>query len=183
MNKKISTRMLCEGAIMVAAAQLLGYLKLYRLPQGGSVTLVMLPIFLFSFRWGWKSGVLAGFTLGLLQLMFDGAYTWGWQSVFGDYLLAYAALGLAGLFGKVRGGYVLGMTAGFLARFACHFYTGAVIWAEYMPEVMYGIKMTGAGVYSLVYNASYLVPSFALCVMVALLVKKPLDRLPAADKG
>ena len=52
-----SVRALCEGAIMVALAQILAYLKLYELPQGGSITLAMVPIFFFAVRWGWKKGL------------------------------------------------------------------------------------------------------------------------------
>ena len=42
--------MLCEGALMVAAAELLGYLKLFQMPQGGSVSLMMLPITMYAYR-------------------------------------------------------------------------------------------------------------------------------------
>ena len=54
-RSKLTLRYLCEGAIMIALAQILGYLKLYELPQGGSITLSMLPIFLFCSRWGFGS--------------------------------------------------------------------------------------------------------------------------------
>ena len=74
-----ATRMLCEGAIMVALAQILSYIKLMELPNGGSLTPAMFPILLFGLRWGLKDGLLAGFVFGLLQLIFDGAYAWGWQ--------------------------------------------------------------------------------------------------------
>ena len=45
-------RALCEGAIFIALAQVLSYLKLFELPQGGSITIEMLPIFLYCARWG-----------------------------------------------------------------------------------------------------------------------------------
>ena len=64
-------RALCEGAIMVAAATALSYLKFFELPQGGSVGIGMLPIFLYCVRWGLKDGLLASFAYGLLQLIFD----------------------------------------------------------------------------------------------------------------
>lgn len=91
-------RALCEGAIMVALAQALSYLKFMELPNGGSLTLAMFPIVFFSLRWGLGQGLLAGFVFGLLQLIFDGAYAWGWQSMLLDYLVAFTPLGLAGLF-------------------------------------------------------------------------------------
>ena len=58
-----SVRALCEGAIMVALAQILAYLKLYELPQGGSITLAMVPIFFFAVRWGWKKGLGCAFLI------------------------------------------------------------------------------------------------------------------------
>ena len=78
-------RALCEGAVMVALAQILGYLKLYELPQGGSITLSMLPIFFFAVRWGLKDGLLCSFVFGILQLLLDGGFAIGWQSMLGDY--------------------------------------------------------------------------------------------------
>ena len=92
-RRKNTTRMLCEGAIMVALAQILSYIKLMELPNGGSLTPAMFPILLFALRWGLKDGLLAGFVFGLLQLIFDGAYAWGWQSMLLDYLVAFTPLG------------------------------------------------------------------------------------------
>lgn len=74
-HKKL--RALCEGAIMVALATALSYLKLLELPQGGSVCIGMLPIFLYSARWGVGPAFLTSFAYGLLQLLLDGAYAWG----------------------------------------------------------------------------------------------------------
>ena len=84
----LSVRMLCEAAVMVALAQILSYLKLMELPNGGSLTPAMFPIILFAVRWGTAPGLMAGFVFGLLQLIFDGAYAWGWQSMLLDYLAA-----------------------------------------------------------------------------------------------
>ncbi len=89
---------LCEGAIMVALAQVLSYLKLYEFPQGGSITIGMFPIFLYCARWGFGPGMLASVAYSLLQLFLDGAYAWGWQSMLGDYIIAFSVLGVAGLF-------------------------------------------------------------------------------------
>lgn len=71
-NRKL--QMLCEGAILVALAQILSMLKLWEMPWGGSITLGMLPIFLFAVRWGTRWGLVAGFAYGLLQVMFDGGF-------------------------------------------------------------------------------------------------------------
>ena len=71
MKKK--TKMLCEAAILVALAQVLSYIKLMELPNGGSLTPAMFPIILFAIRWGVGPGLMSGFCFGLLQLIFDGA--------------------------------------------------------------------------------------------------------------
>lgn len=81
-------------------------LKLFTLPNGGSVDLAMIPIFIFALRWGVGWGLLEGFLFGLLQMLIDGAVAWGWQSLLLDYLVAFTPLGLAGLFrGKGKGIY------------------------------------------------------------------------------
>ena len=81
-NKKSKShlyiRALCEGALMVALAQILSFIKLFpNLPNGGSITFAMFPICLYAVRWGLGSGLLSGLVFGLLQLIFDGAYAWG----------------------------------------------------------------------------------------------------------
>ena len=58
-KRKMTLRCLCEGALLLALAQVLGYLKLWELPNGGSVTLSMLPIFLFCVRWGFGRACLS----------------------------------------------------------------------------------------------------------------------------
>ena len=105
-HKKL--RALCEGAIMVALATALSYLKLLELPQGGSVCIGMLPIFLYSARWGVGPAFLTSFAYGLLQLLLDGAYAWGPTSMLLDYLLAFGVLGVAGFFHGKKGGIFIG---------------------------------------------------------------------------
>ena len=76
-------RALCEGAIFIALAQVLSYLKLYELPQGGSITIEMLPIFLYCARWGFGPGMLASFAYSILQALLSSTYAWTWQSLNG----------------------------------------------------------------------------------------------------
>lgn len=171
MKGRNTTRALSEGALMIALAQALGYLKLFELPQGGSVTLAMLPVVFFAVRFGLRPGLLAGFTFGLLQLALDGAYAWGWQSIVGDYLLAFIPLGLGGLFQGRKLGLFWGILAGATGRFLVHFVVGATVWAEYMPDTY-----TSPWVYSLVYNGSYMAASTILCLLVALLLFRPLKK-------
>ena len=170
-NSHLKLRALCEAAVFVALAQILGYIKLFSLPTGGSITLGMLPIFICCARWGFGPGMLAAFSYSVLQLLLDGAFAWGWQSIIGDYILAYTVLGLAGLF---KGKLIAGIVVGGAARYAVAWVVGATIWGEYMPDSFFGMTMTSPWLYSALYNASYLLPCIVLCILVSLLLKKPL---------
>lgn len=172
----LSLRALCEGAVFVALAQIVGYLKLFSLPNGGSITVAMLPMFIYCTRWGFGPGCLAAFSLGLLQVLLDGAYAWGWQSILGDYLLAYGALSVSGLFHRQKRGFFTGIAAGSLARFLIAWVVGAVVWGEYMPDSFFGMTMTSPWFYSAIYNGSYICLSMLLCFAVGFLLWKPLGR-------
>ena len=172
----ITLRALCEGAVFVALAQVVGYLKLFELPNGGSITLNMLPIFIYCARWGFGPGMLASFALGLLQLLLDGAYAWGWQSMLGDYLIAYSALGIAGAFHGKKSGFFLGTVVGSLSRFLVAWVVGAVVWGEYMPDRFFGMTMTNPWFYSATYNGSYLMLNMVLCLLVGALLWRRLGR-------
>ena len=169
-------RALTEGAVFVAAAQVLGYLKLYELPQGGSIVIAMFPIFFYCVRWGFLPGMLASAVYSVLQLTLDGAYAWGWQSIIGDYLLAFTVLGVAGAFHRKKYGIFWGTIVGSMARFLVHYVTGATVWAEYMPEEFFGMTMTSPWIYSALYNGSYMIPNMILCLILAALVFKPLGK-------
>lgn len=171
-----TVRRLCEGALLVAVAQVLGFIKLWEMPWGGSICLSMMPIFLFACRWGVGSGLLAGFVLGVLQFMFDGGFALGWQSILGDYLVAFTVLGLAGLFARKPWGVFAGTVAGSAARFLVHYVVGATIWAEYMPEEFFGMTMTTPWFYSLLYNGFYMLIDMVLCLVIFAVAYKPLRK-------
>ncbi len=175
-NTHLALRALCEGAIMVALAQILGYLKLYELPQGGSITVAMLPIFVYCARWGFGPGILASVVFSVLQLVFDGAYAYSWQAMLGDYLIAFSVLGAAGLFHKLRHGFFIGTVVGCALRFICHYVTGAIVWGEYMPEEFFGMTMTSPWFYSLLYNGSYMLIDMLLILIIGGLAWKSLGR-------
>ncbi|MCQ4807158.1 energy-coupled thiamine transporter ThiT [Intestinimonas massiliensis] len=170
------TRMLCEGAIMVALAQILSYIKIMELPNGGSLTPAMFPILLFAVRWGLKDGLLAGFVFGLLQLIFDGAYALGWQSMLLDYLVAFPPLGLAGLFKGKKWGIFAGTVLGCLGRFIVHFISGITIYRIYAPTEILGTVFDEPNLYSLVYNGSYMLPNTILALAIAGLLYAPLKK-------
>ena len=175
-KSKITLRALCEGAIFVALAQVLGYIKLFELPQGGSVGIGMLPIFIYCARWGFGPGMLASFAYSVLQLLLDGAYAWGWQSIIGDYILAFTVLGFAGLFHKQKYGFFICSAVGSAARFIVHYLTGVLVWGEYMPETFFGMTMTTPWFYSALYNGSYMALDLVMCLLIGWLLWKPLGK-------
>ena len=175
-------RALTEGAIMVALAFVLSFVKLYELPNGGSLTPAMFPILFFSLRWGLGRGLTAGFVFGLLQLIFDGAYAWGWQSMILDYLLAFAPLGLAGLFKGKAWGIFPGTVIGCIGRFAVHYISGVTIYRIIEPTAIPGLgTFDNAAVYSLVYNGSYMIPNMLLALLLAGVLYVPLKRYYAGQ--
>ena len=174
--KRTPVRALTEGAIMVALATALSYLKLFELPQGGSVCIGMLPIFLYCARWGWKDGFLASFAYGLLQLIFDGAYAWGPWSMLLDYLLAFAVLGVAGFFWKMKGGIFAGTVVGCMLRFIVHFISGITIYKIYEPVELFNQIYTNPYLYSAAYNGSYVAIDMVLCLVIFAVLYKPLKK-------
>ena len=175
-KSNLTLRALTEGAIFVAAAQVLSMLKLWEMPWGGSVTLAMIPLFVYAVRWGLGPGLLAGFVFGVLQFTFDGGFAIGWQSILGDYLVAFTVLGLAGLCHGKKNGIFTGTIIGSLARFLVHYVVGATVWAEYMPEEFFGMTMHTPWFYSLLYNLAYMLPNIAICLLVFALLNKPLGK-------
>ena len=178
MNTKshLRLRMLCEGALMVALAQILSYLKLAEAPNCGSITFAMFPILFFAVRWGLGSGLMAGFVFGLLQLIFDGAYAWGWQSMLLDYLLAFTPLGLAGLFKGKPWGIFAGTVVGCAGRFLVHYISGVTIYKILVPTAFMNWTFTSPSFYSIVYNGSYMLPNTVIALAIAALLYRPMKR-------
>ena len=174
--KKNALRALTEGGIMVAAATALSYLKLFELPQGGSVCIGMLPIFLYCVRWGLKDGLLCSLAYGILQLIFDGAYAWGWTSMLLDYVVAFSVLGFAGLFARQKYGVFVGTVVGCLLRFIVHFISGVTIYRIYEPVELFNTTFANPYLYSAAYNGSYVAIDMALCLVIFALLYKPMKK-------
>ena len=179
----LRVRALCEGAIMIALAQILSFIKLFpNLPNGGSITFAMFPICLYAVRWGLGSGLLSGLVFGLLQLIFDGAYAWGWQSMLLDYLVAFTPLGLAGIFKGKTWGIFPGIAVGCIGRFIVHYISGVTIYRIVAPTEVPGIGVfDDAQLYSLVYNGAYMLPCMLLALAVAGVLFVPLKTFFAGN--
>lgn len=157
------TRILTECAVGVALAVLCSFVKVWEMPQGGSVSLTMIPLFAVAFRRGVGAGVLTGMVYGLISLMFAGA-VYHPMSIILDYLLAFGGIGIAGLFKKNLPGIVLGTVTGVTGRFIFSLISGAVLFGSYAPEGQ------NPWLYSLIYQATYLVPELIICLAVLILL-------------
>lgn len=167
-SSRTAVRTLCEGALMIALAEILSFLPLYKMPWGGSIDLAMLPIFLFCARWGFGPGMLASVAHAVLQTLFEGGIAIGWQSIIGDFLVAYSVMGVAGLCRNFYAGTLVGCAL----RFLVHYVVGATIWAEYMPEVFFNMTMTTPWLYSALYNGFYMVIDCAAILLIGFLLNK-----------
>ncbi|MEJ8544463.1 energy-coupled thiamine transporter ThiT [Brevibacillus borstelensis] len=162
---------LLEMAMMTALALVFSEIKVYQMPQGGSVSLVMVPIALIAVRRGLLPGVICGMLVGMLQTFFGSGYVHPIQLLL-DYPVAFGALGLAGLVRlSTIEKYTSKVTAlwsvlfvGVIGRFLCHFFSGVYWFGEYTPE---GIPVA---VYSFVYNITYLLPEMIITGIVLTVV-------------
>lgn len=160
--------MLVEASMMLALAIILGeFVKLFKMPMGGSVTLGgMVPLFLFAFRWGGKKGLLVGAVYGVLDLVIGGFYSMHPISIILDYPLAFAMIGFAGFFKKTAVGYIAGIMTGVVGRFICHVVSGVVFYASYAPEGQSPL------IYSILYNGTFLLPELIITVVLTLVMVK-----------
>lgn len=166
-NKSINTKVLVYGGMCVALSFVLSYVKIWHMPQGGSITLAsMLPLVLYAFAFGPVAGIIAGVAYGFLQL-FQDMYVLHWAQVLLDYPLAFGLLGLAGIVParikslQVRFG--LGICIGVLCRYFMHVMSGAIFFAEYAGDM-------NPWLYSLGYNATYLSVELVITLVLGVLL-------------
>ncbi len=178
---KNKTIRLTETAVMLSFATVLSILPLLELPYGGSVTVCSaLPILIVSYRYGCKWGFFAGVVYGILQMLLgmkNVMYFTTPLSIIAvialDYVLAFAALGLGGVFRSVFKNQVpaivCGSIAALLLRYILHTVAGATVWAGL------SIPTEAALTYSLAYNATYMLPETLVTVLGAVLVGRVLN--------
>jgi len=149
-TKNANLHALVESGLFIAVAYLLSYIKLFTMPQGGSVTLLsMLPLLLIGLRWGPQWGIGAGLIYGVLQYLQDG-YSLTPFNLILDYVLAFGVLGIAGFFRHGRYRLYAATVTAVILRFICHFLSGILFYASYAPEGQ------AVWLYSLIYNGPFL---------------------------
>lgn len=169
--KQSQTKSLVYAAVCIAMSFALSYIRLFKLPQGGSVTFVsLLPLIIYSYVFGIRKGVTAGLIYGVLQALQDPYIIHPAQFLL-DYPLAFAMIGLSGIFAEwkvfkkipVLSLAVGSILAGIL-RYLCHVLSGVFAFSVYAE---------GTGLsplpYSLAYN-SFVFVDIAITIVVGCLM-------------
>ncbi|MDO5047519.1 MAG: energy-coupled thiamine transporter ThiT [Anaerococcus sp.] len=173
MNKNWTVKMVVEAGLAIALAFVLGNIKIFTMPQGGSITAgQMIPLVIFALRYGLVKGLLLGAVYGLVDMMIGGYVIHPAQGLL-DYPLAFAALGLAGIFSRefMKSGSIkpvfVGTFIGVLVRFVCHVLTGVIFFASYAGE-------QNVWIYSAIYNGSFLLVEFLITAIIIYLLRNVL---------
>ena len=194
--KNTKIKLLVEGAVMVALATVLSFLKIVQFPWGGAITVLsMLPIVVFALRYGVVKGLAVSFVYSLIQLgqgiLMDGLLGWGLtpialvSCIFLDYIGAFSVLCLAGLFGNKKfGGIIGGTILAMVLRFALHYLSGVLIFHSF-GELWNGFSTDSTWLYSLLYNGAYMLPEtiFSTVGAVVLFKTPQMRKLLFAGEG
>lgn len=169
-KKGFDSRSIAFAAVCIAMSFALSYLRIVKLPQGGSITLAsLLPLMLYSYMFGTKKGVFAGMIYGVLQA-FQDTYILHPAQFLLDYPLAFSAIGLAGMFARTDSlrypqvKFALGAVVAGVGRLAMHFVSGIFAFGEFAPEGQ------PVALYSFIYQASYVLPDIAIVIVVGALL-------------
>ena len=177
----VKIRKLTECSMMIALSFVLSIIKLAELPYGGSVTMAaMLPMVIVAYRHGIKWGIATAIPNAAIQLLLGlkyFSYFSTWQSLvvlaLFDYIIAFAVFGLAGIFrNKIKKQSVsllCGILLSCILRYFCHVISGATVWAGI------SIPTAAALVYSIGYNATYMIPDTLVLAVVGVYLGSVMD--------
>lgn len=163
----VPIKILVEGSLCIALSIALSFVKLFALPQGGSVSLAMLPIFIFAIRRGGTAGMSAGLAVGLLKLFLGGYVVHPLQALL-DYPVASMMLGTAGFFKTRR---YFGVAVASFLNLSATVLSGVIFFSEYAPEGM------NIWLYSILYNTSVVIPESVICMTLIYFIMPRLDKI------
>ena len=175
-QKRWDTKQLAFAGVCVATSFILAFVKIKPVQSGGSVTLAsFVPVMLFAYIYGWKSGFIVGLIHGLLNFI-ESPYILNAATFIFDYLLAFTSIGVMGFFGKMRRKkkgaipLVLGAVCVFALRFLFHFFSGAIFFIENAVWVEFpSWAVSNACIYSFIYQCVY-IPADAVVAILALIL-------------
>ena len=160
-KKRFSAKQLTFSSMAIALAMVTSMLKLWRMPMGGSITLFsMLFITLIGNWYGLAVGLTSALAYGILQLIVD-PYIISLPQMLIDYIFAFGALGLAGIFSQSKNGLIKGYLLGVFGRFIFATLSGYIFFPTFMPEFF-----DNALVYSICYNGAYIGAEAALTLVI-----------------
>lgn len=186
LNLQVNQRLLflIEVAMMAALAFLLDLASgiFFKMPQGGTVSLGMIPVFIMAFRRGLSGGLLTGLIFGFLQVAIGNPSVYHPFQAFLDYYLAFTVVGFSGiLFKQIQQSLgnrnrmifliILAAFIGNFLRYIVHVIGGAIFFAEYAPDGMPVV------LYSLGYNATYMIPTIIVSAIICCLILLTAPRL------
>jgi len=170
-RKGFDSKSIAYAAVCIAMSFALSYLRIVKMPQGGSITIAsLLPLMIYAYMFGTKKGVLAGFVYGVLQAFQDPTILHPAQFLL-DYPVAFACIGLAGTFATTKAlekapqvQFLLGAVVAGLCRFVMHFFSGMFAFGMWAPEGQ------PVWLYSLTYQAAYVLPDIAIAIVAGIIV-------------
>ena len=170
-NLIFDTKSIARAGICIATSFALSYVKIFKLPQGGSITLVsLLPIMLYAYMHGPKKGLAIGFIYGILQAIQDPFIIHPAQFLL-DYPIAFAMVAFTGIFSNVKAleklpqvKFVLGAICVAIFRYIAHLISGVFAFSAYCPENM------NVFAYSAAYNSFVFVDMIFNMVLGAILL-------------
>lgn len=184
-RKGFDTRTIAYAAVCIAMSFALSYISIVKMPYGGSITPAsLLPLMIFSYMFGVRKGVFAGLIYGLLQAIQDPWILHPAQFIL-DYPVAFAAIGLAGMFRNVAAfknkpqlSFALGALVASVLRFTAHLFSGVFAFGQFAE--WYGFE--SGWVYSLCYNAMYVFPDIAIAIVAGIIVLSSKSFLAQVNK-
>ena len=169
-NKGFDTKSIAYAAVCIAMSFALSYLRIVKMPQGGSVTIAsLLPLMIYSYMFGTRKGVFAGMIYGLLQAVQDPYIIHPAQFIL-DYPVAFSCIGLAGAFARTEKlenipqlQFAFGAVLAGLCRFLMHYLSGVFAFGAFAGD-------QNPYVYSFVYQAGYVLPDIAIVIVAGVFV-------------
>ncbi len=160
---KFSAKKLTFCAMCLALAFALSYVRLFKMPWGGAITLCsMLLVILTAYWYGAGTGIMVGIVYGIFQFIQE-PYFLTFLQVCLDYLFAFGALGIAGFFAKKKHGLQIGYIAGVIGRGVFASLAGYIYWMEYMPE---NFPRSLSAIYPIAYNFAYLLAEAVITLII-----------------
>lgn len=174
---RLNVRSLCYGGLICAATLVLAYFLFY-LPTGSAISPgSWIPLMLLALTYDWRLACVTGWVTGILAIfLLPGWAPVHWAQIPVEHLVAFSALGYAGIFGSDKKWKVLcGVLLAILLRFMGQMLSGVVFFSQNAWDGW------GAWGYSITYHLSSKIPEGI--ATTAILLALPLNTIKKAIGG